>query len=252
MKICIFERGFNYSQDGPGNRLVYHLQGCNMRCPWCANPEGIPPRGSIMHVNGKERLSCKEFEVQEIVQDAVRCKPMFFESGGITLTGGEPTRQYEAIEELLYCLKKENIHTSMETNGTHPHMQELLPLIDHLIMDIKHWDNATHKKMTGVSISEIRKNLEIVLEKGRQIALRIPLIHGFNASVTDMEGFIGYFQGLNMRNVTIELLRYHEYGRSKWDQCNIPYTIQNGFVEEDFIKMMERNFTNKNIKVIHT
>ncbi|MFD1401922.1 MULTISPECIES: 4Fe-4S cluster-binding domain-containing protein [Robinsoniella] len=26
-------------QDGPGNRLFYHLQGCNMRCPWCGNPE---------------------------------------------------------------------------------------------------------------------------------------------------------------------------------------------------------------------
>ena len=43
MKLTLFQKGFNYSQDGPGNRLVYHLFGCNMRCPWCANPEGIYP-----------------------------------------------------------------------------------------------------------------------------------------------------------------------------------------------------------------
>ena len=37
----IFQKGFNYSQDGDGNRLVYHMQGCNLKCPWCANPEGM-------------------------------------------------------------------------------------------------------------------------------------------------------------------------------------------------------------------
>lgn len=44
--VKIFNKGFNYSQDGPGNRLIYHLQGCNMKCSWCANPEG-------MHIDGE-------------------------------------------------------------------------------------------------------------------------------------------------------------------------------------------------------
>ena len=48
MNLRFFQKGFNYSQDGRGNRLVYHLQGCNMRCPWCANPEGISRMGTLM------------------------------------------------------------------------------------------------------------------------------------------------------------------------------------------------------------
>ena len=47
MKLKIFQKGFNYSQDGRGNRLIFHLQGCNMHCPWCANPEGMPPQGVL-------------------------------------------------------------------------------------------------------------------------------------------------------------------------------------------------------------
>lgn len=31
--IRLLHRGFNYSQDGPGNRLVYHLQGAIFTAP---------------------------------------------------------------------------------------------------------------------------------------------------------------------------------------------------------------------------
>ncbi len=36
----IFQKGFNYSQDGDGNRLVYHMQGCNLKYVHGVRTEG--------------------------------------------------------------------------------------------------------------------------------------------------------------------------------------------------------------------
>ena len=86
--MYIFQKGFNFSQDGPGNRLVYHLQGCNMRCIWCSNPEGME--------SGKG----KSYTGEELTRECVRSRMMFFGGGGVTFTGGEATLQHEELKEL--------------------------------------------------------------------------------------------------------------------------------------------------------
>ena len=101
----ILQKGFNYSQDGPGNRLVYHLQGCNFRCKWCSNPESIPPCSD----------KCKKQSVDEIVDEALRSRMMFFEGGGVTFTGGECTLQLPALIELFELLKKEGIKVIIQS-----------------------------------------------------------------------------------------------------------------------------------------
>ena len=75
----IFSKGFNFSQDGPGNRLVYHIRGCNMHYIWCSNPEG-------MHIDDSPHIS-----PEEIAEECVGSKMMFFGGGGVTFTGGEAT-----------------------------------------------------------------------------------------------------------------------------------------------------------------
>ena len=124
----IFFKGFNYSQDGPGNRLVYHLQGCNMRCPWCSNPEG-------MEFDGGDEVS-----VEQILSECERSRAMFFSGGGVTFTGGEATVQWQELCEALKRLRTAGMHTAIETNGTSPHLPKIQEYVDYLIMDFKHFD----------------------------------------------------------------------------------------------------------------
>lgn len=254
----IMQRGFNYSQDGPGNRLVYHLQGCNMHCPWCANPEGISIEGTRMYIEEKEsgrvkeKLSCETYSVEELVQEAVRSRMMFFEGGGVTFTGGEPTVQFQELKDLLEKLHQENIHIAIENNGTSPRLLELLPDIDYLIMDFKHPIDEIHRKITGVSNKKIVENLEKILESGRQVAVRIPLIHGFNDTEEALQGFLSFFTANPSSGMTLEILPYHEYGKEKWAQCRMPYQVEEGHVPEETVKCFEAAFRDAGISVIHT
>ena len=175
----IFFKGFNFSQDGPGNRLVYHLQGCNMRCPWCSNPEGMPFSGGY------------DLSVNEIVKECIRCKPMFFSGGGVTFTGGEATIQHKELDELLTRLKDEEIHTALETNGTSPLLPKIQVNVDYLIMDFKHFDKDIFLSKTGTEIKALISNFRFLQEINRQLHIRIPLINHFNAD--NPEGFAEYF-----------------------------------------------------------
>lgn len=242
MDIRIFQKGFNYSQDGPGNRLVFHLQGCNLHCPWCSNPEGLS-------CTGGQTLS-----VEELARQADSARMMFFDGGGVTLTGGEVTMQFEAVKALLTLLKEKKIHTAIETNGCHVRLPELYPLVDHLIMDCKHYDSEIHRQVTGLSCGMAHENLAIAISSGLRPAVRIPLIGGFNASEADAAGFAHLFRDLGLPGKgTLELLTYHEYGKEKYARLGMEYTMtETSRISPETLQIFTRILTDAGITLIRT
>ncbi len=231
----IFEKGFNFSQDGPGNRLVYHLSGCNMRCIWCSNPEGMD--GKI----GTDRT------VEDLFDECKSCAPMFFGGGGVTFTGGEATLQADELIKLLSLLKSEGINTCIETNGTSPRLCEISELVDHLIMDFKHFDSEALKKRTGIGNETIKENFEKLSHIRSQLHIRIPLINGINTE--HPEAFAKYFSAHASENTVFEFLSYHEYGKDKW---KTEYKVKDGFISAKTLKTFEETFKRYNLKLIKT
>ncbi len=241
MTIEYFQKGFNYAQDGPGNRLVYHLAGCNMRCPWCSNPEGM-----AQGQGGNRRE-----DVGAIARAVIAAKPMFFAGGGLTLTGGEATVQFDAVKALLERVRAAGVHTALETNATHPRLPELFPHLDLLIADFKHPDEAAHLGFTGVSGDWVRKNLERAADAGVELLIRIPLIHGVNDDEASLEGFratLARFAG----RANVEVLRYHEYGKDKWAKAGQTYQMEDAFLPAGRAEALEKLLKAESLNVIRT
>lgn len=232
----ILQKGFNYSQDGPGNRLVYHLQGCNFACKWCSNADSIPP----------ENPNARDYTVEEIYDEIMRSRMMFFDGGGVTFTGGEVCMQAEELVLLLEKLKDSGIHTAVETNASYRSLREMSRYIDYLIADFKHYDDELHTKWIGASNKSVKENIEYFLASGRQIHIRIPVVHGVNDTP---DGFAEYFSRLDTSNAVFEFLAYHEYGKDKW-QGN--YEIENGFVPFEKIKEFTEKFNIRGMKTVST
>lgn len=244
-EIHIFQKGFNYSQDGPGNRLVYHLTGCNLKCPWCSNPEGM-----------EITENATALTVESMVKEAVSCKMMFIDNGGVTLTGGEVTCQKNAVIKLLQQLKKNNIHTCIETNASLKNCEEIFEAVDYMIADFKSPDAEKLKAITGADIEIIKNNLLFRAKTGKPLLIRIPLINGFNNGEENAVLFAAFFEELQNKSsnemLCFEILTYHEYGKEKYEKQGKEYKVENGFVTAEDVKVLATEIKNKGLKLIHT
>ncbi|MBE6796196.1 MAG: radical SAM protein [Ruminococcaceae bacterium] len=243
--IRIFQKGFNFSQDGPGNRLVYHLAGCNLRCPWCSNPEGLDFSGAATTLG-----------IDEIVKESLSCRMMFIDGGGVTLTGGEVTCQKDAVTVLLKKLRENGIHTCIETNASLKNCEELFQSVDYMIADFKSPDKEKLKSITGADLDTIKNNLLFRAKTGKPLLIRIPLINGFNNGEENACFFVDFFNNLKAEsgneNLFFEILTYHEYGKEKYEKLGKEYTVNNGFVSPEDVRLLATEIKIKNLKLIHT
>ena len=244
-EIYIFQKGFNYSQDGPGNRLVYHLSGCNLKCPWCSNPEG-------MEIT-KDAIS---LSIESIVKEALSCRMMFIDGGGVTLTGGEVTCQRDAVITLLNRLKENGINTCIETNASLKGCEEIFESVDYMIADFKSPDEKKLKEIAGADLEIIKKNLLFRAKTGKPLLVRVPLINGFNNGKDNAALFAEFFEELKAQSgndkMKFEILTYHEYGKEKYEKQGKEYKVENGFVTPEDVKALATEIKNKNLDLIHT
>ncbi|MCL2797973.1 MAG: pyruvate formate-lyase-activating protein [Firmicutes bacterium] len=196
------------AHDGPGIRTVVFFQGCPMRCSYCHNPDMFCAAG------GEEK------SVEELVRFCTRYKNYYGHDGGVTLSGGEPLLQYEAAAQLLTALKKEGIHTALDTSGA-VFNKKALAAADLVILDIKHTDPSAFLDLTGHAIFNTLKALEFLKSAGKPFWVRQVIVKG----ITDGHEQILALKKMAAGAARIELLPYHTLGVHKWEKCGLDYTL---------------------------
>ncbi len=123
------------------------------------------------------------WELDALIAELIKDQAYFeASSGGITISGGEPTMQTTFAAALLQGIKARGIHTALDTCGQCPwkSLETLLPFTDMVLFDIKLIDPHKHQTFTGHTNELILANLSSVAasirDKGGVLWIRTPII----------------------------------------------------------------------------
>lgn len=212
--------------DGPGIRSTVFFAGCPLHCRWCSNPESQNCNRAAARATGDEKLAGRAWTVDEVLQEVLKDKDFYDESGGgITLSGGEVLQQHAFAIELLSQAHAAGLHCAAETTGYAPHpvFASFIQHIDLLLFDMKHHDCAAHLEKTGVPNTQIVENMRFAVCQGVPVIARIPVIPKFNFSFDAARGMAALLMDIGVRDV--HLLPFHQFGERKYEQLGLAYDM---------------------------
>lgn len=263
--------------DGPGNRTSIFLQGCNLRCAYCHNPEtqsmcihcGICvkgcPTGALTFQDSKvawEEEKCifcdqcinvcpynaspriHRMTPEEVFAEVKKNIPFI---RGITVSGGECTLYPDFLLELFILAKKEKLTCLIDTNGMvdlalH---SELVEICDGVMLDIKSWDTNVHEKLTGSGNVIVKKNLRYLADKDKIEELRIVCVSDEVDAKETVQG-IADMIGEKAESISLKLIKFRNFGvKGRLKQKESP---DNEYMEELHQIAIEVGF--RKVKVI--
>ena len=216
--------------DGPGIRYVVFLQGCELRCLYCHNPE-----------TWDKTRECQRMTPEELVKKIVRFKSYFGRTGGVTFSGGEPLLQPKFLLECLKLCKKEGINTALDTAGVgFGDYDEILLLTDLVILDLKAVSEEDYKKITGQPMIRFKKFLADCQRLNKKLWIRQVIVPGINDNEENIKKIKDFVSQL--RNVEkVELLPYKTIGVHKYEDLKIKYRLEGvPDMEEERCKELEK------------
>ena len=198
--------------DGPGVRYVVFMQGCNLRCGCCHNPDTWAFDGG------------NEYNVAQIFNNVCRYKEYFGKDGGITVSGGEPLLQAPFVKELFALCKKNGINTCLDTSGSviNNSVISLLDYTDRILLDIKYTDNDLYIKHVGCKLSSVLEFLSVLNQKGVPTTIRqviIPTINDDKDNILRLKELSKNFDCVDK----IELLPFKKICQVKYDNMGLKF-----------------------------
>ena len=167
--------------DGSGITTLVTFMGCPLKCKYCLNKKCHEP---IYEADGKTLRNGIMLLTPQELYDLVKVDNIYFQStgGGICFGGGEPTLYKDFIVEFKKICG-ENWKITLETSlrCSYNTIQDLSPVVDHWIVDIKSMNPFIYEEYTGV-MSGVLQHLSSIqkLVSQEKITVKVPHIPGFN------------------------------------------------------------------------
>ena len=201
--------------DGPGVRFVVFLQGCNLRCGCCHNPDTW------------DISQGKEYSAEEILSKAIRYKEYFKNTGGITVSGGEPLLQPEFVKKLFRLCKENGINTCLDTSGSilNQNVKEVLDYTDLVLLDIKYTCDEDYQNYVGCSFDKPLEFLKYLKSVNIPTILRqviIPTLNNNEENILKLKRIKNEYKNI----VKTELLPFKKICQTKYDSLKIPFLFK--------------------------
>ncbi|MCP5102640.1 MAG: glycyl-radical enzyme activating protein [bacterium] len=250
--------------DGPGIRTLIFLKGCPLSCTWCSNPESQhfspqllyreefckPECGSCKDEDGKidnagrvvsgpdvenpyrcpygaARVSGREISLDMLMEVIRKDRPFFGETGGITLSGGEPFCQPEFVQAVLEECRGTGISTAVESclHVPFPLIERALPFINFFMFDIKLMNSRKHTAYCGIHNEMIFDNIRRLAATAEVPLLpRLALIPGVNDDDENIHDMAAFLAENELRY--INMLPYMRLGVMKYKQLGRTYGLE--------------------------
>lgn len=245
------------SVDGPGNRTAVFLQGCNINCRYCHNPEtralcvscGLcvekcPENALEKSANGRiiyhpEKCvqcdtcihvcphdSSPRTAVMTPEETYKKVKKQIPFIRGLTVSGGECMLRPDFLEALFKLAKEDGLNTMIDSNGTIPFWEypELLNVTDGVMLDIKAFKNEDHIRITDEKNETVLKNAVYLAENKKLYEVRaviVPDLYDTKESIRQMGEFLAPY--LETKEFRIKLIAYRPMGvREEYAHYQVP------------------------------
>ncbi len=201
--------------DGPGVRFIVFMQGCNLRCGCCHNPDTW------------EICDKNEYTAYDLAEKCARYKEYFGKEGGITVSGGEPLLQAKFVKELFKECKKRQIGTCLDTSGSimNDDVKAVLELCDIVLLDIKYTTDEDYKKYVGCSLEKPLHFLDYLSEKNIPTIIRqviIPTLNDNSENINALKSIIKDHKNI----VKTELLPFKKLCSVKYDKLGLDFKFK--------------------------